>query len=210
MRRAYRGHYLHARRRGRHCQRVDGRRREPGNDPFSELEPGLYLLTEEIPDSVRLAYVTECRSDVRSFSSPLSPFTVIEPEGRVNVELLPGEDLECDWYNILQDTPGTITLIKYWCQGNVVNAENCEIFIGGIAFTLIPQDGGEEIPLLTGNDGMATTEAEGVYEVVEDDFEWCSAQSDAADADGNIVVESGREVEVEIFNCGPQPIQGSS
>ena len=126
---------------------------------------------------MRLAYVTECRSDVRSFSSPLSPFTVIEPEGRVNVELLPGEDLECDWYNILQDTPGTITLIKYWCQGNVVNAENCEIFIGGIAFTLIPQDGGEEIPLLTGNDGMATTEAEGVYEVVEDDFEWCSAQS---------------------------------
>ena len=89
----------------------------------------MYLLTEEIPDSVRLAYVTECRSDVRSFSSPLSPFTVIEPEGRVNVELLPGEDLECDWYNILQDTPGTITLIKYWCQGNVVNAENCEIFI---------------------------------------------------------------------------------
>ncbi|CAN5669054.1 hypothetical protein BH23CHL4_BH23CHL4_27010 [soil metagenome] len=182
----------------------------PATIRFSELEPGTYLLTEEIPDNVRMAYISECRSDVRAFSYPFYPFAVIEADGRINVELLPGEDLECDWYNVLEETPGTITIIKYWCQGNVVNAQSCEIYTGGIAFTLIPQDGGEEIALLTGNDGAATTEAEGIYEIVEDDFEWCSAQSNAADANGNIVVESGQQVEVEIFNCGPQPILGGS
>ena len=182
----------------------------PATIQFSELEPGTYLLTEEIPDNVRFAYISECRSDVRSFSYPFYPFAVIEPEGRINVELLPGEDLECDWYNVLQDLPGTVTIIKYWCQGNVVNTQSCEIYTGGIAFTLIPQDGGEEIALLTGNDGTAMSEAEGAYEIVEDDFEWCSAQSDAADANGNILIESGQDVDLEIYNCGPQPIQGGS
>ena len=36
------------------------------------------------------------------------------------------------------------------------------------------------------------------------------AVKDAADASGNIVVAEGLDVEVEIFNCGPQPIQEAS
>jgi hypothetical protein len=182
----------------------------PATIRFTELEPGTYRLTEEIPDSVRLAYIGACRSDVRSFEYPFSPFAVIEPDGRVNIELLPGEDLECDWYNILAEQLGTVAIIKSWCQGEVVDAQNCELYSGGIAFTLVSQDGGEDISLTTGEDGTATTDAEGTYEVVEDDFEWCAAQSDAADAEGNIVVGPGAEVTVEIFNCGPMPLQETS
>jgi hypothetical protein len=182
----------------------------PATILFSELEPGTYLLTEEMPDNVRLAYIGECRSDVRTFNYPFYPFAVIEPEGRINVELLPGEDLECDWYNVVEETSGTLTIVKYWCEGNVINAQSCELYAGGIEFTLIPQDGGEEISVLTGNEGTVTTEAEGTYEIVEEGFEWCAAQSDAADASGNIVVAEGLDVEVEIFNCGPQPIQEAS
>jgi hypothetical protein len=182
----------------------------PATIQFSDLEPGDYLLTEAMPDNVRLAYISECRSDVRSFSYPFYPFAIIEPDGRINVELLPGEDLECDWYNIVEETPGTVTITKYWCEGSEGNVENCEIYAGGIEFTLVPQDGGEEISLVTGDDGTATTEAEGTYEVVEVGRQWCDAQSDAADVNGNIIVGAGQAVEVEVFNCGPIPIQGGS
>ncbi|MGD9713145.1 MAG: collagen binding domain-containing protein, partial [Thermomicrobiales bacterium] len=83
----------------------------PATISFSELEPGTYLLTEDIPDSVQLAYIGTCSSDVRTFSYPFSPFAIIEPEGRISIDLLPGEDLECDWYNCLAETPGTITSV---------------------------------------------------------------------------------------------------
>lgn len=179
----------------------------PSSVEFTDLEAGRYLLTEQIPDSVRLAYVSECRSDQRSFASPLYPFAFVEPDGRFVVELLPGENVECDWYNILAESPGSITITKYWCQGNVVNEASCELYDGGAAFTLIPAEGGQPISVETGEDGSVTVEAAGVFDVVEDDFEWCSAQSDAANADGLIEVAPGANATIEIYNCGPMPLQ---
>lgn len=179
----------------------------PATIAFSDLDPGTYLLTEEIPDSVQMAYIRECRSDARSFNYPFAPFAMIEPDGRIWIDLLPGEDLECDWYNVLADSPGTVTITKYWCQGNVVNEASCEIYDGGVAFTLVPAAGGQPISAVTGDDGTVTVEASGVYEVVEEDFEWCSAQSDAANAEGLIEIGPGEQVTIEVFNCGPIPLQ---
>ncbi|MBX3068915.1 MAG: hypothetical protein KF883_00305 [Thermomicrobiales bacterium] len=179
----------------------------PASVEFADLEAGRYVLTEEIPDSIRLAYISECRSDQRAFASPLYPFAFVAPDGRFQIELLPGENVECDWYNILDESPGTITITKFWCQGDVINEASCPIYDGGAVFTLIPAEGGTPIPAVTGADGTVTVEATGTFEVLEEDFEWCSAQSDAANADGLIEVGPGDEVSVEIYNCGLQPVQ---
>lgn len=181
----------------------------PSTIRFAELEPGTYLLTEEIPETIRLAYINECRSDARSMQYPFSPFAIIEPGGRISVELLPGENLECDWYNIQQDTSGTVTIVKYWCDGTSDALTNCQIFADGVGFTLNRSDGAEQLLLETGPDGMATTDAVGTYQLTEEDYEWCSAQSTAVDANGNVVVESGQNVMIEIYNCGPRPLPGT-
>ncbi len=180
----------------------------PSTIQFSELEPGSYLLTEEIPETIRLAYINECRSDARAMQYPFAPFAIIESDGRIGVELLPGENLECDWYNIQQDTPGTVTIVKYWCDGTSDALTNCELYTDGVGFTMNRLDGGEQLLLETGPDGLATTDALGTYELIEDDYEWCSAQSTAVDANGNVVVESGQNVTIEIYNCGPRPLAG--
>ncbi|CAN5794724.1 hypothetical protein BH23CHL4_BH23CHL4_26710 [soil metagenome] len=118
--------------------------------------------------------------------------------------LVAGETLECDWYNV-PEPPGTVTITKYWCAGEVVIPSTCEIYTEGIAFTLLPLGEGEDISLLTGEDGAVTAEVEGIYEIIEEGFEWCFAKSDAVDAEGNFTIEPGDQVTVDIYNCGPIP-----
>jgi hypothetical protein len=179
----------------------------PATISFGDLEAGTYLLSEQIDESIAMAFVLECDSDARTFNYPFSPFAVIEPNGRLTVQLLAGEDLVCDWHNVLAPEPGTVTIVKYWCDGEAGDLTNCELYAGGAGFTLIPSDGSEEISLVTGEDGAATVEAEGTYTLAEDDFAWCGAESDTVDPEGNLQVNGGDEVTIEIFNCGPRPLQ---
>jgi len=183
---------------------------KPSTISFSELTPGDYLLSEEMPDNVRFAFVEKCTSDKRTFESyPFGPFAVIEPDGRIAVGLVAGETLECDWFNVLEEEPGTLILTKYWCEGAVVNDASCNVYTGEISFRLVPTGDGEEVSFQTGGpQGQAIVETEGTFELIEEGFEWCFAESDAADVEGNIVIESGQESIVDIYNCGPQPLNG--
>ena len=73
----------------------------PATISFSELAAGDYRLIQQTPESIALAYIAHCTSNVRTFDYPLSPFAIIESHGRLNIQLLPGEQLTCDWYNVL-------------------------------------------------------------------------------------------------------------
>lgn len=179
----------------------------PATVKFSDLEPGTYLLTEQTPEPIDMAFILSCSSDVRTFNYPFAPFAVIEAGGRLVVDLRPGEDMTCSWYNVLADQPGTVTITKYWCDGEAGSLTNCQPYGGGIAFLLIPVDGGDAISLQTGDDGTGTVEATGAFEVEEQGFTWCAAQSDFVDGNGNLLVEAGTDVTVEIYNCGPRPLQ---
>lgn len=178
----------------------------PAMVQFTDLESGVYLLTEETPEPIEMAFVLNCTSDARTFNYPFAPFAVIEQNGRIVVELQPGEDLSCDWYNVLQEQPGTVVITKYWCDGEAGNLSNCQIYTGGIDFSLIPVNGGDQIDVTTGEEGTATVEAQGAFELVEQGFTWCSAESEAVDSNGNLMIESGAEAAVAIYNCGPMPL----
>lgn len=178
----------------------------PATIQFDQLNAGTYLLQEELPDDIAWAFILTCGSDARSFANyPFAPFATIEPQGRIGVQLLAGENMECDWFNVLEAQGGAVTIIKYWCPGAVVSKNSCELYPDGVSFTLEPVNGDEDISLETGEDGTATVEAEGVFNLIENDFDWCSAESDYVNADGLLVVEPGDEALVEVYNCGPQP-----
>jgi hypothetical protein len=180
----------------------------PATVKFSDLEAGVYLLTEETPEPIDMAFILSCTSDVRTFNYPFAPFAVIEQGGRIVVQLQPGEDMSCSWYNVLEEQPGTVTITKYWCDGQAGSLTNCAPFAGVINFVLTPTDGGDPITLQTsGSEGAGIVEATGTFEVEEQNFTWCAAESDFVDANGNLLVEPGADVTVEVYNCGPRPLQ---
>jgi hypothetical protein len=177
-----------------------------GRVEFAGLEAGSYLLTEALPEDTWLAFIYTCESDQRQFQeeNPFAPFAYAGPDGRIGVVLVPGETLECDWHNV-PDLQSTVTITSHACEGEVIILSTCEISPKGVAFTLSPLDEGEPIQLLTAEDGTATTEAEGVYQLVEEGAEWCFVESEAMDAEGNVTIGPGEQVNVSVYNCGPQP-----
>jgi hypothetical protein len=179
---------------------------DEGQVVFDELAPGAYLLAETLPENTRGAFISTCESDRRDFQevNPFMPFAYAGPNGQIGVVLVAGETLACDWYNV-PELSGTITITSYWCEGEAVIPSTCEVYPDGIAFTLLQLGEGDDLPLVTGEDGKATAEAEGSYELIEGAFEWCFAESDALDAEGNVTIGPGEQVSVDVYNCGPQP-----
>jgi hypothetical protein len=67
---------------------------------FSELAAGRYTITAEAPAEIAGAFIAACSRDVRSLASPLVPFATVKEDGTVTLDLLPGETLGCDWYQV--------------------------------------------------------------------------------------------------------------
>jgi hypothetical protein len=177
-----------------------------GRVEFADLEAGAYLLAETLPEETWLAFISTCQSDQRQFQAenPFLPFAYAGPDGQIGVVLVAGETLKCDWFNV-PDKPGTLTLTDYSCPGDMVILSTCEPTSEGRAYTLTPLDDAEVITLDTGEDGTAVVEVEGTYEIVEEGFEWCFAESEALDAGGKVTIGPGEQVSVDIYTCGAQP-----
>lgn len=173
---------------------------KPATIVFSDLAAGTYLLTEQMPDNIRMAYIAQCTSDVRTFDYPFYPFAVIEQDGRIDVTLLPGEDMVCDWYNVLAPESGSITITKYSCSGDVIDKSICDPGVD-VAFLLTPVEGGAPIPLTTDANGVATVDAEGTFTLEEVGQRWCFAESQSVNAAGQVVVAAGQDVTIDIYNC---------
>lgn len=72
-----------------------------GTARFEELAPGIYRLTGQPPSWGGVAFVHDCLSSVRSFDdAAFFPLAMVGPTGTLGLTLLPGEALECGWYQV--------------------------------------------------------------------------------------------------------------
>jgi hypothetical protein len=182
-----------------------------GRVTFSELEAGPYLVQETLPENTQAAFIWTCQSDQREFGEefPFTPFSYAGPDGRIGITLIPGETLECDWYNVPGSAPDSaegaeVTVVKYLCPGASVIQSQCELYPDGatVAFGAVNGEG-ERVEVTTGSDGTASTAMPpGTYTIREIPISACLVDSDALDDDGFLIVSGDEAIEVRVYNCG--------
>ena len=84
--------------------------------------------------------------------------------------------------------------------------EECESQGSGVRFSQAVWDGTRFVPKSTGatnEDGLLRFSRlqPGTYQLKEIGAEWCHAESDSVNAQGNVVVRAGQRANVWIFNC---------
>lgn len=68
---------------------------------FSGLGGGHYRIRATAPANVGGAFIARCTSDLRTFDSyPFFPFAQVI-DSAIDLELLPGESMSCDWYAVI-------------------------------------------------------------------------------------------------------------
>lgn len=177
---------------------------DDGKATWANLAAGPYLLVETMPENTHAAFIWTCKSDQRQFQLeyPLTPFSYAGPDGETGITLIPGETLECAWYDV-PTAPGTITILLFECPGSPVIVAQCQPAGQEIALTLAPVDAvGPVLSLTTDENGSASGEGVGVYSVTEEGATPCLIDSDAIDDQGHLVVGEGDEIEMRIYNCG--------
>ena len=179
----------------------------PATISFTELSFGQFRLTQETPDTIAQSYIAACTSNARTFDSPFTPFAIIEPNGRLNIELLPGEQLVCDWYNILaseQQAAATLTVTVYSCSGDVIDPQLCEIPPNVDLRLFSPS---AEILLTTDVDGVATFDGEGVFQIEArselDDRVFCGFHTDSGDTADAFTLDPANPISLDAYYCYP-------
>ncbi|MCC6790723.1 MAG: PT domain-containing protein [Thermomicrobiales bacterium] len=179
---------------------------------FSDISAGTYTVTELPPDSVNVAvYVIVCTRDGDTY-----PFEYDDSTGlRMNIKVPAGSDIVCDWYNVPPAKPqpgasGSITVNKFLCQGRSDNKydweEDCESYGAGASFELKRVSNGAIVEGTTPSSGklVFANLANGAYALDETSGDWCHAEADHVDANGNVRVIDGGNTDVYIYNCSKQ------
>lgn len=182
----------------------------PATISFTDLTPGDYRLTQETPDTIALSYISQCTSTARAFDYPFSPFAIIEPGGRLNLELMPGEQLTCDWYNIQagQSQPAdaaALTITAYSCDGDVIGADICDL-APKVDFTIVGAAGDSEL-LTTGPDGTVTFDGSGDYQLTPvselPDRVFCAFEPYDAISNGAVALDPAAPIALDAYYCYP-------
>jgi hypothetical protein len=175
---------------------------------FGGVDTGKFKIWEDVPSGTVNTYVT-CQWFDSYGPYVYQQFVPAAYNGSsignmIDVELAEGDELVCQWYNAPEKSwdGGDLTIIKYWCTGYVVSADNCELG-SGVKFVVTSTGGGSPLLTQTGGDGRVTLTglAAGSYGVTEKDYEWCKAISSSVDAEGNIVIAEGQETVLTVYNC---------
>ena len=184
----------------------------PSTISFTDLTPGDYRLTQQTPDSIGLSYISQCTSSVRTFDYPFTPFAIIEPGGRLNVSLLPGEQLSCDWFNV-QATPAdpaetaALTITAYSCSGDVIGPGMCDI-APDVTFTIVDAAGKPQ-QLTTGADGIVTFDGTGAYqlsptsELPNRNFCAFEPYDTVSISDGSLTLDPANPIAIDAYYCYP-------
>ena len=179
----------------------------PATISFSELAAGDYRLVQQTPESIALAYVAQCTSNVRTFDYPFSPFAIIESHGRLNIQLLPGEQLTCDWYNVLapeQATGATLTVTVYSCSGDIIDAALCDL-APDVELRLSSPN--FEIALTSDADGVATFEGQGEFQLEPvstlDDRVFCGFHSSSDPVATPLTLDPANPLAIDAYYCYP-------
>jgi hypothetical protein len=103
-------------------------------------------------------------------------------------------------------TTGIVTVVTYTCPGVTLGADidwfgTCGAAAGGTSYTL--DDGKTALNGVTGEDGSATFGdlVPGTYALNDDSGNWCHAESDNVNTEGDVVVEAGVTTTVWLFYC---------
>ena len=179
----------------------------PATISFSELPSGQYRLSQDAPDTIAQSYVAACTSNVREFEYPFTPFAIVEPDGRLNIELLAGEQLKCDWFNILapaQETAASLTVTVYSCSGDVIHPELCDL-APNVELRLFSPSA--EFVLTTDANGIATFDGEGTFQIEAvselEDRVFCSFQPSSDAASGSLTLDPAHPITLEAYYCYP-------
>jgi hypothetical protein len=182
----------------------------PATISFTDLTPGDYRLIQKTPDSIALSYILQCTSTERTFDYPFSPFAIIEPGGRLNVSLLPGEQLTCDWY-IVQDgesqpaDAAALTITAYSCDGDVIGPDICDL-APKVDFTIVGANGDSE-QLTTGPDGTVTFDGSGDYQLTPvselPDRVFCAFEPYDAVSNGAVTLDPAAPIALDAYYCYP-------
>lgn len=177
----------------------------PATIAFTQLTPGAYRLSQDTPATIAQSYVSTCTSNVRTFDYPFSPFAIVEPHGRLNIELMPGEQLACDWYNIQASdaaTATTLTVTVYSCDGDVIDPELCDR-APGVELRLVGPSAG--ITITADDSGVATFDGEGVYELEPiselEDRDFCGFYDDTGNAPDLVDLSVAEQITLDGYYC---------
>ena len=181
---------------------------DDGTVQFDDLAPGDYTVTEVPPGNVAVnMYVVVCTREGETYA-----FTYDDSTGlRINLRIPEGALVVCDWYNVppapKPAVGGSITVIKFLCEGKQDNDydwdEECDSYGGGAEFALTSVAKGTSTAGTTGTDGRVVFSglANGAYGLDETSGDWCRAEADRVDANGNVRVENGGNTNVYVYNC---------
>lgn len=180
----------------------------PATIGFSQLPPGEYRLTLSARDGIAFSYIAQCASDARTFTYPFSPFAIVEAGGRIDLTLLPGEHLSCDWYNVEASKDGApaaasaLTVTAYDCSGDVFDASLCNP-APGVELLLTDAATMFEHHLVTGPDGSATFDGAGAYTLTASGRQPCGFAGDVpVTADAlSLTLDPAHPIAIQIFYC---------
>ncbi|MGH2552029.1 MAG: hypothetical protein ACRDHN_21790, partial [Thermomicrobiales bacterium] len=169
---------------------------------WGSLESGDYQVQETMPADTAYAFVFGCMSDSYDSLAP-TDLIALEFDNAFLIDLQPGENLTCHWYNVPVRHGGTIVITKYWCDGAVYNSWACDLYEYGASFNL--SNDWTSFDVTTGWDGTVAVDVDaGSYAIDELNGTWCHAEASKTDQYGNIVVNDDEITYVTIFNCGPR------
>ncbi len=187
---------------------VTGDGGQKGVTVFGRLPAGEYLLREDAPADASVVYAF-CGLD------PDAP-TLKELGGSITLAPKAGENITCSFFNVPDDlsaTTGAILIHKYACAVENPPAgydfkNECDPEANGTTFSLAVYNAEQQIfqPKSTGTtnaDGLLRFSRlqPGTYRVRETGEDWCFAQSNSVDRNGDVVVKANQRAEVWIYNC---------
>ena len=170
---------------------------------FGGLVPGDYTFTETLPADTLYVFIADCTGTSVDAVHPY-PLSVGNP---LLVRVNPGDRIVCNWYNVPKVKAGTIVLTKYICSTPAyTSAVNCEIYEGGVTFTLLYRDGGgltEVTDGTTGATGQLTwLELPPGQYTVREEGGYAPCRITASQLDGGyIAVTDGATTYVSVYNC---------
>ena len=190
-------------------KRVTGDTGALGKTSFVDLPAGTYSIWAERPHTMPLTYLF-CGADVNNPN-------LKAVNGSVSTSLQSGSTILCRVFQVpsLFDAEhGAIQVHKFNCpiterQRGFDWENECERPNEPIAFEIVRIDPktrdaiGQPVRINTNSDGIVQFPmlTPGTYKLAEVDGEWCFAQSNSVDAQGDVVVSQNKLSEVWVYNC---------
>lgn len=179
-----------------------------GKSSFTNLPAGSFTLIEDLPNANTSAFGF-CGYD------PANPQWKTAT-GKLAFTLGQGDVYSCTWFDVpdlVTQTTGVIIVHKYVCDAATYPANfdwygNCAVKTDGAKFSISTLKGDQWVQAATATtngDGLLWFNAlkPGVYQLKEIGANWCHAESNSVNGQGNVVVKANARSEVWIFDCVP-------